>query len=159
MPSEEFRELDSVDMKILAALVRNGDLSLKHISDKARVSKSTVHNRLNKLRKSGVLKGFLPWLDFDKLGEPITAVSLIRARYGPDYQKIVGTKLATIKGVWAVYFVLGENDFIVLSRARTREQLEDTIQKFTEVEGVERSNTSFVLDVLKEDPRDAVRFD
>lgn len=152
-------KIDEVDKKILRFMLHNGKLNLKDIADNVGVSKSTVHNRLKRLEKMGIIKGIIPWLDHDKLGNEFTAISLIRAKYGPNYAEEVGKKLASIEGVWGVYFVLGENDFIVLSRAKNRAQLEHVIESFTKIEGVERSSTAVALKVIKEDPRDAFRID
>ncbi|PSN86660.1 hypothetical protein B9Q02_01485 [Candidatus Marsarchaeota G1 archaeon BE_D] len=150
-------ELDDVDRRIIQAMLKEGEFNLEKIARRVEVSKSTVHNRIKKLKASGVLKGMLPWLDLDKTGNTITAISLIRAKYGPQYAEEVGRKLAAVEGVWGVYFVLGENDFIVLIRARTKAELEKVIESFTKIDGVERSNTAFALKVIKEDFRESVR--
>ncbi|PSN90908.1 hypothetical protein B9Q03_05640 [Candidatus Marsarchaeota G2 archaeon OSP_D] len=152
-------KIDSVDRKILRSMLHNGKFNLKDIAQSVGVSKSTVHNRIKRLQRMGVIKSILPWLDHDKLENEFTAVSLIRAKYGPNYAEEVGKKLAAIEGVWGVYFVLGDNDFIVLSRAKNRAQLEHVIESFTKIDGVERSNTAVALKVIKEDPRDAFRIE
>jgi len=159
MSADNVFKMDALDKKILYTMLKDGEFNLKEIAQKAGVSKSTVHNRIKKLRETGVLKGLLPWLDYDKLGNTITAISLIRAKYGPKYADEVGRRIANIKGVWAVYFVLGENDFVVMSRARSKAELEETVEKFAKLDGVERANTAFALKILKEDPREAVRIE
>jgi Lrp/AsnC family leucine-responsive transcriptional regulator len=150
-------KIDETDQHILRYMLKNGEFNLENIAQKVGVSKSTVHNRIKKLKDIGLLKGFLPLLDTEKTGNSITAIALIRAKYGPQYAEEVGRKLSQIEGVWAVYFVLGENDFVVLVRARTKDELEKVIEQFTVIDGVERSNTAFALKIIKEDPRDAFR--
>ena len=79
------------------------------------------------------------------------AISLITGRYGPDYSKKIGEKIAKIPGVWATYFLLGNIDFAVLLRASSREELKDIVDAFIRIDEVERSNTYLILERLKED--------
>ena len=85
------------------------------------------------------------------MGKEILAISLITGRYGPDYAKKIGEKMAKLSGVWAVYFLLGNIDFAILLRASSREELKDIVDSFIRIEEVERSNTYLILDRVKED--------
>ncbi len=78
---------------------------------------------------------------------------MIRAKYGPGYHEKVGKKLAEIPGVWAVYFVLGEIDFIVMARTKNREKFMEKLDKIINLGEIERTNTQVVAKILKEDPR------
>lgn len=151
--------LDDVDKKILEVILRKADLNLKDIADSIGVSKSTVHNRLRRMRDENYLKGFFPLINHDMLNQQVTAITLIRAKYGPEYSQEVGKKLAEIKGTWGVYFVIGEQDFIVLIRAKSKSELSEIVNKLAQLDGIERSNTIMVLDIFKEDPREAIRID
>lgn len=151
--------LDEVDRKILDVILKKADLNLKDIADSIGVSKSTVHNRIRRMKDEKYLKGFFPLINHSMLNEQVTAITLIRAKYGPEYSQEVGKKLAEIKGTWGVYFVIGEQDFIVLIRAKNKSELSEIVNKLAQLDGVERSNTIMVLDIFKEDPREAIRID
>lgn len=151
--------LDDVDRKILEVILGKADLNLKDIADSIGVSKSTVHNRLRRMRDENYLKGFFPLINPDMQNEQVTAITLIRARYGPEYSEEVGKKIAEIKGIWAVYFVIGEQDFVVLIRAKNKSELSEIVNRLAQLDGIERSNTIMVLDIFKEDPREAIRID
>ncbi len=157
--SSETFVLDDVDKKILEVILRKADLNLKDIADSIGVSKSTVHNRLRRMRDENYLKGFFPLISHSMLNRQVTAISLIRAKYGPEYSEEVGRKIADIKGIWGVYFVIGEQDFVVLIRAKTKNELSEIVNELAQLDGIERSNTIMVLDIFKEDPREAIRID
>lgn len=103
------------------------------------------------MEDDGLIKGFIPELDSDKLPETITAISMIRARYGPDYAGKVGEEISHIDGICSLYYILGEYDFMAVIKARGRKDLETIINKISGSERVERSNTITVLSTALED--------
>ena len=151
-------KLDEVDRDILKLLLYSDEANLKTIADKLKVSKSTVHNRIKRLRDEKFLNGLYPNLNMNKIGDQISAITLIEAKYSPNYSVEVGERIARIKGVWAVYYVIGENDFVAMIRAKSREDLERIVTEFSNTDGVERTNTIMGLSVIKEDPRDSIIF-
>lgn len=151
-------KLDEVDRDILKLLLYSDEANLKTIADKLKVSKSTVHNRIKRLRDEKFLNGLYPNLNMNKIGDQISAITLIEAKYSPNYSVEVGERIARIKGVWAVYYVIGENDFVAMIRAKSREDLERIVTEFSNTDGVERTNTIMALSVIKEDPRDSIIF-
>lgn len=149
--------LTDLDKRILSSIFELRDTNLSKISVKVAVSKSTVHNRLKKMKSSGYLRGVIPLVSQSFLNNTITAISLIKARYGPEYAEAIGKKIAKIKGVWAIYFVLGSNDFIALLRASNKKGLESIVNQLTKTQGVERSETIMALNTVKEDFPEALR--
>ncbi len=149
--------LNGVDKKILRAVFDTKNTNLGIISKKVGLSKSTVHNRLKRMKTHGLINGELLVLDQKFIESYLTAVSLIKARYGPEYAEEVGKRISKIKGVWAVYFVIGTNDFVALIRAKTKEELENIVNELSKTEGIERSETTIVLKMLKEDIPESMR--
>ncbi len=143
--------LDKSDKIILKMLQEDCNISLKKIGEKTGLSSSTVHYRVNRLIEEGVITGFKATVDPLKVGKEILAISLVTGRYGPEYSKKIGERIAKIQGVWAVYFLLGNIDFAVLLRASSREELKEIVDAFIKIEEVERSNTYLILERLKED--------
>lgn len=144
-------QLNSLDKKILLSIFDTRETNLSVISKKVGVSKSTVHNRLKKMKSSNFLKGVIPLINQTNLDKSITAISLINAKYGPEYGESIGSKIAKIKGVWAVYFVLGSIDFVALIRAKNKTELGSIVNELSRTPGVERSETIMALNTAKED--------
>ncbi len=152
-------KLDETDRRILQMLAEDGSVSFQNIATKLLISKSTVHNRVKALQDKGVIRGFHALLDPEKLGNNFTAISLVRGRYGPNYSENIGKAISRIRGVWAVYFVIGDVDFIVMIRCRSKEELSSIIEQLTKIDGVERSNTFYALNTLKEEIQESVLVD
>lgn len=153
MKSEKiaFDQLNDLDRKILLSIFDIRETNLSVISKKVGVSKSTVHNRLKKMKNNNFIKGVIPLINQVNLDKSITAISLINAKYGPEYGEAIGAKIAKIKGVWAVYFVLGSIDFVALLRAKNKAELESIVNELSKTSGVERSETIMALNTAKED--------
>ena len=149
--SKDAVTLDKNDEIILKMLQEDCKISLKEIGVKTGLSSSTVHYRVNRLLDEGVITGFKACVDPVKVGKEMLAIALITGKYGPDYSKNIGEKLAKIPGVWAVYFLLGNIDFAVLLRASSRDELKSIVDSFIRIEEVERSNTYLILERRKED--------
>jgi DNA-binding Lrp family transcriptional regulator len=62
-------------------------------------------------------------------------------------------KLAQISGVWGVYYILGDFDFIVLIRAIDRDDYMKKLEHLSNMSDIERTSTQVVARIVKEDPR------
>lgn len=100
-----------------------------------------------------MIEGYYAKLSAHGLGFDYLAVVFVKAKYGSGYHTNVGRKLARIPGVWAVYYVLGELDFVVLIRASDREDYMRKLEALIDMPDVERTVTNVVARVFKEDPR------
>jgi len=146
-------QLDDIDVEILKILQTDCRVTLDQMSKMLNVPKSTLHYRIKRLEKQGVIEGYYAKINPAKLGKEYITVTLVRAKYGPGYHKKVGEKLAKLPGVWAVYFVLGETDFIVLTRSNSRETFMKTLEQMINSKEIERTSTMVVTEIIKEDPR------
>ena len=90
-------KLDEVDRDILKLLLYSDEANLKTIADKLKVSKSTVHNRIKRLRDEKFLNGLYPNLNMNKIGDQISAITLIEAKYSPNYSVEVGERIAILQ--------------------------------------------------------------
>jgi len=81
------------------------------------------------------------------------AVVLVWAKYGPQYHERIGRKIAAIPGVWGVYYVLGDSDFVLLIRAKDREDYMQKLEKISSMPDIEMTSTQVVAKVIKENPR------
>jgi DNA-binding Lrp family transcriptional regulator len=80
-------------------------------------------------------------------------VVLLRAKYGPRYHERIGKRIAAINGVWGVYYVLGEYDFVALIRAKNREDYMNKLERLSNMPDIERTITQVTAKIFKEDSR------
>ena len=76
MPAKQMRGLDTIDIKILSALQRDGRmLTIQKLADLVGLSARPCLERVRKLETSGIIAGFQAVLDLDKLSKPVTVFS------------------------------------------------------------------------------------
>lgn len=141
-------KIDSIDIQILKELQDDARKSLKEIAESVGVAEGTVYNRINKLKKAGVIKKFIPVIDYSLLGYDIIAVIGITAEGG--YMVEIEKEIAKEKNVTAVYDVTGEYDILVVAKFKTRENLNEFVKKIAGMEKVMKTYTMLVLNVVKE---------
>lgn len=145
--------MDELDLKILKILQYDAKYSLDEMAKELKIPKSTLAYRIKRLEKEGVIKGYYAYIDPASLNLDYIVISSVKAKYGKDYHVELGNKLAQIPGVWGVYFVLGENDFIVMARYRNREEfMEKYLERVMSIPEVERTSTQVVVKIIKETP-------
>jgi len=144
-------ELDTIDKKLLYELVKDSRSSLRRLAEELNVSPATLHNRLLRLMQEGVIKGFTTLLDYSKLGYSLTAIIMIKVdgKHILEFEK----EVASADNVIAIYDVVGEYDVVVIAKFKGVEDLDNFVKSLLKNPKVERTYTSIVLNVIKEDPR------
>jgi DNA-binding Lrp family transcriptional regulator len=141
-------KIDETDIKILKELQIDARRSLKDIAEKVGVAEGTVYNRINKMKRMGVIKKFIPVIDYSLLGYDIIAVIGVTAEGG--YLVEIEERIAKEGNVTAVYDVTGEYDMIVVAKFKDRKSLNDFVKKIAGMEKVIKTYTMLVLNVVKE---------
>ena len=141
--------LKELDKKILEALQRDARLSSRQVAEQLGVAAGTVNARIRKLREQGVLRGFRPQIDWNVAGYDITAVILVRVEGGKLVE--VENKLANSKNICLVYDMTGDYDVALVGKFRDRAQLNRFIKSTLAMDHIERTVTSIVLNVVKEE--------
>lgn len=147
-------QLDELDKAILRELQKDSRTPLQNIADNVGANAtSTIHYRIKRLEQAGIIDGYYAHINPIKLQLDYITIVHVKAKYGPKYHKKTGKKLAKIPGVWAVYFTLGDWDFVMLTRSKGRASYMSILDKIMELEGVERTSTMVVAETIEEDIR------
>lgn len=146
--------LDDLDRQILRLLSKNARFSFREIAVKIGVSTSTVSSRVKRLEEQHFVRGYLPDVDPRAVGFELTAIIGLRIAHGKllDVQRAV----ARDERVFAVYDTTGEWDSFILARFKGTRDLDNFVKKVLALPDVERTNTSVVLNTMKEELRVAV---
>ena len=139
-------EIDNTDIQILNILMENAFTPFTEIGKKLFISAGTVHVRMNKMEKLGIVRNPQLQIDLTKLGMDITAfigVYLIRS----DSYDIVVRELKKIDAVISCNYTTGNYSLFLKIVCRDtqhlREILHDKIQK---IEGISRTETLISLE-------------
>lgn len=143
--------LDRKDLAIVAVLKENAKLSTQQIAKKTRIPITTVHNRIKKLEKEGIIKGYTVVLDNKKIGKPLAAFILVTVDYKllkelKKTQYGLAQQLLRNPTVESSAMITGASDIIIKIRCNNVDELNDFVTVYLRnVEGVEKTQTAIVL--------------
>jgi len=141
--------IDKIDMMILAILQDNGRTSNADIARSVGMAPSAVLERMRKLERKGIIRGFEAVLRPKDVGFTLTAFTFVRADEGVGSTEI-GKALSRVPGVLEVHYTAGQDSYLVKVRARDTEHLQNILQQFGAIPGVRDTRTTVVLTTLKE---------
>ena len=144
-----FIKLDDIDVSILKIINEDVRTSYRQISRSLDVSVGTVHNRIDKMVKSGVIKKFSPVIDHEILGYVLTTIIGVRVKGGK--LKNWEEKTYFNKNVVGIYDVTGEYDAFLIAKFKDTNELNTFIKDLVKDPNIERTYTQTVLDGIKED--------
>ncbi|MBQ4849681.1 Lrp/AsnC family transcriptional regulator [Pseudoalteromonas sp. MMG012] len=136
--------INSHDEKLIGLLRGNARASISDLARNLDVSRSTVQSRLLKLELSGVIKGYSVEFGAAYIAGLVSAHVSIKVRQKLTTQTTIALK--HINQVSALYAISGEYDMIALVAAQSLEQLNHILDDIGNLDGVERTNSSVVLE-------------
>lgn len=142
--------VDNKDRKIIEELVRNSRQTTSQLSKKLNIPITTVHNRIKKLVKTGVIINYTINLNHNLLGRPMPAYIGITINYSVPGKKVnqtdIANELKKIEGVYEVYILTGGSDILVKALVRDITELNNLVtEKLRNVAGVDKTQTSIIL--------------
>jgi len=139
---------ENLDAKLINALLGDGRASLRSLGEDLDVSVTTVSNHLQDLEEEGVIRGYSPRVDYDRLGYDVTAV--IQLKVEGEALPEITDRLREVTGMTSVYEVTGDYDVIAVGKFRDTDDMNDRIKDLLADEEVRETNTSVVLDTVVE---------
>src|SRR4051812_27597630 len=114
--------IDKLDGSILSILQENARISNAAIARRVGLAPSAVLERIRKLERGGVIRGYEPRLNPNEIGVPLLAFIFVHAdeRIGGLE---TGRKIARFPEVQEVHQVAGEDCYLVKVRVRDTEAL------------------------------------
>ena len=81
--------MDTIDSKILKILSEDGRSSASMIADKVNLSVPAISDRIRKLQESGVILGFKPIINSNKIGLDVSAFITVYSESSKNFEKVV----------------------------------------------------------------------
>jgi len=136
------------DEELLSILRCNARASVSDIARATGVSRTAIQNRLTKLENSGVIKAYSIVLGSEYSNQLISAnVSL---KVNPNLRQNICIALRKIHNISHIYSISGEYDLLATIQAQTLEKLNEILNMVCSLEGIERTNSSIILDTVFE---------
>ncbi|RAY14000.1 AsnC family transcriptional regulator [Actinomadura craniellae] len=132
-----------MDRQIIVLLSRDGRMSFTDLAKETGLSVSAVHQRVRRLQKRGVVRGFAAQLDAEEIGLPLTAFVSIKP-IDPAAPDDAPERLAHLEEIEACHSVAGEESYILKVRVSSPGELEELLQKIRAAANV-ATRTTVVL--------------
>jgi len=140
--------LDERDRLIIEALQRDARATFADVGREAGLAASSVHERVRKLERAGVITGYRAEVHPESLGLFVTAlvsVTPFDARQPDDLPE----RVTEFPEVEDCHSVAGDENYILKVRTRTTPELEDFLRRLREKANVQ-TRTTIVLSTFFE---------
>ena len=145
--------IDEIDRKILDLMQGNAKLSNAELAECVGLTVSSVHERVKKLERKGVIRGYVAVVDADKLGKPLLAFVRLTVASHEEARASVTDLCSKEPDILECHNVAGEDCYILKVRAEGPKQLERLISAVRGSADANRSVTNIVLSTYKESSR------
>ncbi len=146
-------KVDNKDRRIIAELIKDSRQTTSKLSKKLNIPITTVHNRIKKLIKMGVIINYTLNLDHNLLGRPIPAYIGITINYNIGNKKVsqveIAKQIQMLDAVYETYIMTGGSDILVKVLAKDITELNTIVtDKLRNIEGIDKTQTSIILKEL-----------
>ncbi|MBI5227451.1 Lrp/AsnC family transcriptional regulator [Candidatus Micrarchaeota archaeon] len=145
-------KLDEHDYSLLSSLNKDARQTIAELSTELGIPRATVHERIVRMKKAGVIKRFTIEQDYTKIGLP--TLSFVFAAYDQSVksnQHSVAERIGKISGVLGVYIISGEWDLLIKIRGKSIEDIGTVIlDQIRETPGVIKTYTMACFDMVKD---------
>lgn len=144
--------LDSTDLRILLCLQQNGRISNQELAEKVALSPSACLRRLRNLEEEGVVRGYRPVLDAERLGVELEALVHVSMRQDEaDWHERFVERVQGWPEVVGAYIVTGHSNYVLRVQARNLKQFSDFIvNRLNRANGVTDIRSEIILQTIKE---------
>jgi Lrp/AsnC family transcriptional regulator, leucine-responsive regulatory protein len=136
------RTLDRIDKLLLTALQAEGRLRLEDLARRVELAPSSVHDRLRRLQRAGVIRRWTIDVSPEALGFAVLAFVGVQA--SRPCSELVAP-LEQIREIEEFHSVAGQLSFILKLRAANTEHLLQLIERLKQIPGIEGTETTVVL--------------
>lgn len=131
------------DQQLLSVLRENARASTAEIARRLKVSRTTVHSRIERLERTGVIDGYTVRIHEDAERGHIRAHIMITVL--PKQMSSVVAALHALPDVRALHSVSGAFDLVALGVVPTVREMDELTDRIGAIDGVERTTSAIIL--------------
>ena len=135
--------MEETDRTIITLLALDGRMSFTELARRTGLSVSAAQQRVRRLERRGVIRGYTAVISPDAAGLPLTAFISIKP-FDPAAADDAPERLAHLPAIEACHSVAGEENYILKVRVASPAQLEDLLQEIRSAASVS-TRTTIVL--------------
>ena len=133
-------QIDNIDLKILNVLSKNAKMPYTEVAKKVFVSGGTVHVRMKKLEKMGVVRGTKLDIDYNKLGYNISSYMGIYLEKSFLYKETVKF-LKKIPEIVEIHAITGQYTIFIKIICKDTSHFRNFLDTVHKVKGITRTET------------------
>ena len=139
-------QLDNTDLAILNILMQDARRPFTEIAEEVFVSPGTVHVRMRKMEKMGLIKNSQLQVDLSKLGLDVTAFLGVYLQKSSLYDDVVAA-LKAIPEIVDCHYTTGAYSMFVKIVCKDTNHLKNILHDYIQpIEGIERTETFISLE-------------
>ena len=135
--------MDTKDRTILEILQEDARATYAQIGDRVGLSASSVHERVRKLERTGVIRGYRAVVQPESVGLDVTAL-VSALPLDPSQPDDLPDRVEGFAEIEDCYSVAGHENYILKVRTRTTGDLEDLLRRLRE-KALVQTRTTVVL--------------
>ena len=135
--------MEEIDRKILSLLTGDGRMSFTDLARQTGLSVSATHQRVRRLERRGLIRGYAAVINPADAGLPLTAFVSIKP-FDPAAADDAPRRLAHLAAIEACHSVAGEENYILKVRVASPGDLENLLSEIRAVAKVS-TRTTIVL--------------
>ena len=143
------KELDRIDLKILAALQEQGDLRMEELGERAGLSTSQASRRLDRLRREGYIKGIVAILNPERLGLEIKAYIQVGLTAHVQIAHGFHDLVKRTPEILECSMTTGDTDFLLKVQTKDLKSFRQLIAALTGTKQVAALKSSIVIEETK----------
>jgi len=137
--------IDDIDIKIINSLVENSRRSTTKISEDLRISNVATQQRITKLEKQGIIRGYTAVIDYLELGYKTVAYLGIFLEKAKNYHTVI-SELQQVPEILEAHFTTGNYSIFVKICAKDNRHLMDILSdQIQSIDGIARTETFISL--------------
>ena len=143
-------ELDLIDRKIVAELMRDATMPIAQIAEKAGLSQTPCWKRIQKLEATGVLTARVALADPSRLGFGLTVFVGIEAPdHSPEWRAAFAAAVGSIPEIMEVYRMAGELDYLLRVSVSDMASFDALYKRLTDAVPIKNVTSHFAMERMK----------
>lgn len=149
--SSVLSQLDKTDLAILKLLQSDARLSAKEIAHQVGLTVTPTYERLKKIEKSGVIKGYATLLHPYKIGKQINVFCNVTLQvHTKTFLKKFEETVMTFSEVMECYHIAGNFDYLLKVTVEDMKNYQNFVtNKLANIENIAHVHSSFVMTEIK----------
>ena len=144
------RYLDDTDRRLLGVLVDDATVSYAELGERVNLSAPAAHERVKRLRRSGVIRQTAAHIDAKAVGKSLLAFVHVDTNGWGKTPSLMG--LTALPEIEEIHSVAGDASLLLKVRAEDTQALEHVLSVIYSLPGVVRTRSNIVLSTYLERP-------